>query len=390
MRALSFFTIAGIAAVSMWVASCSNASKTKDVTNIVWKKNDYATLFKLGTLEKDTFLEVYNNDSSVLGKYFWGISDSVSGYQKINRRNRIVCCSGPYNYMLTELGLIQRIVAVDNLNYIGHPAWLTPASEGQELSQSPIAESCKKPEVYTQSGTLSAEKLLAVKPDLVINYWTNPADQEYAETMTKKKIPFIWCQNWLENHPLGRSEWLLAFGWLTGTSQKADSIYTHIKNDYIAKCALVKSMKIQNPPAVAANVPYPNGTWFLPVKSDLLAQMVLDAGGRLIALDKDKSMAITPIEKAIALVKDADVWINVDMYSNAKSLLIDQPSVASIRAFKNQKVYHYNAVKNNNRNPFWDRGNLYCNLVLNDLITLFSKLPNPEESKKLQFYRSAF
>lgn len=394
MKTSSVLTHAAITAVVSVVisvvSSCGKAAKNDAVTNIVWKKNDYASLFKLGTAGKDSFMEVYNNDSSVLGKFFWGESDSVAGYRKINNRNRIVSLGAPYSFMLTELGMAGRIVGVDNLDYIGHPAWLEPAAPGKDISESGIADAFRKLEVYSKSGTLLPEKLTSVNPDVVIGYWTTPADQEFAEGMTKKKIPFIWCQNWLENHPVGRSEWILAFGWITGTGAKAESLYTAIKTDYLKLAEQAKAIDREEVMTVAANVPYPNGSWFMPVKSDLLYTMVADAGAELIALDKDKSMATMPMEKAIGMVKNANIWINTDMYSYAKQLALDNPSVSSVKAFKDKHVYHYNSVNNNFRNPFWDRGNMYCNEVLADLITIINEMPDAAKSQQLRYYRNAF
>lgn len=390
MKTSNLLTFAAITAVISLVLSCGKSVKNDAVTNIVWKKNDYASLFKLGTAGKDSFLEVYNNDSSVLGKFFWGESDSVAGYRKISNRNRIVSLAAPYTFMLTELGVAGRIVGVDNLDYIGHPAWLQPAAEGKDISESGIADAYKKLEVYSKSGRLLPEKLKSVKPDVVIGYWTTPDDQEFAEGMTKKQIPFIWCQNWLENHPLGRSEWILAFGWITGNVSKAESLFTTIKTDYLKLAEQTKAADREEVITVAANVPYPNGSWFMPVKSDLLYTMVADAGAELIALDKDKSMATMSMEKAIGMVKNASIWINTDMYNNAKQLELDNPSVGSIKAFKDKHVYHYNSVKNNFRNPYWDRGNMYCNEVLADLITIINEMPDAGKSQQLHYYRNAF
>ena len=101
-------------------------------------------------------------------------------------------------------------------------------------------------------------------------------------------------------------------------------------------------------------------------------------------------MATMSMEKAIGMVKNASIWINTDMYNNAKQLELDNPSVGSIKAFKDKHVYHYNSVKNNFRNPYWDRGNMYCNEVLADLITIINEMPDAGKSQQLHYYRNAF
>lgn len=407
MKRTVFFAL-GMWFTGLWLlSSCGNSGKNQSPTHIVWKKNSYATLFKVGTAEQDSFLEVYNDDGSMLGKFFWGNSDSVSGYRKITRRQRLVSMAAPYTYMLSELGLANRIVGVDNLKFIGHPTWLDLPKQWEDLSdlsELPLKPAYRLPEVFGESGELLPEKLMSVNPDLVFGFWVNPADQEFAEGMTKKRIPFVWCKNWLEAHPLGRSEWLIAFGWITGTAGKADSLYSQIRTRYQETAKQVQQIPKERRLSVAANIPYPNGMWFIPVESDQLRQLVADAGGDLVVLKKAKVFAPTPLEKAIPMMQNTDVWINIDLYDKGENLAIDYPQVKSIKAYKNRQVYHYNTTKNTFRNPYWDRGNLYCNELLSDLTAIFNRVrvetggnAQPDQSTHaaqgaavLKYYRKAF
>ena len=407
MKSRVFLAIGCCILGSFFLNSCGNSAKNEAATNIVWKKNKYATMFKVGRSSTDSFLEVYNDDGTVLGKFFWGSSDTISGYRKIKSRERLVSLAAPYTFMLSELGLASRIVAVDNLKFIGHPDWLELPTDWEDLpdlSEIPIKSSFRVPEVFGQSGELLPEKLLVVKPDLVFGFWVNPADQEFAEGMTKKQIPFVWCKNWLEAHPLGRSEWLIAFGWIAGKAEQSDSIFNRINTEYLSIAEQTKQLPKDKRLSVAANVPYPNGTWFVPVESDQLNQLVSDAGGELVVLKKAKVFAPTPLEKAIPMMQNTDVWINIDMYNKGENLAIDYPQVKKIKSYKNQNVYHYNTTKNNFRNPYWDRGNLYCNELLSDLSSIFNSVRSgssegtslasggkvTQAKLELKYYRRAF
>ncbi len=350
--------------VSSLLFSCQSPAKKISTPKILWKTNSYATLFQLGTAANDSFIILKHPDGTVLSKVFWGESDSVAGFRKIPQRNRIVSLAAPFSYMIAELGGANKIVGIENKHFISHPYFLNANQEFN--SQLPIAE------VSGSDGNIIPEKLVQTNPDLVWGFWVNKGDQEFAEGMTKNKIPFLWCMNWLEAHPLGRSEWIKAFGWVLGTPEKSEKLFQSIQDQYNQ---IKSKSSTENPCSVAANIPYPNGMWMIPVDKDLFNILVADAGGKLIAQPISKAASQTPIEKAVSIFQNAPIWINTDMYFSYEKLLIDQPKVASIVAFKNKQLYHYNLLNNqqiNMRNPFWDRANLYAYEILEDLQTLFN------------------
>jgi hypothetical protein len=114
LRASLVFTTILIA-ISM-LNGCQNAPKKSGPNDIVWIKNTHAQLFRIGLTKTDSFLEVYDAPKSMLsiGKFYWGSSSKIEGYQKIENRDKIVSLSAIHTGMLAELGLAKSIVGVES------------------------------------------------------------------------------------------------------------------------------------------------------------------------------------------------------------------------------------------------------------------------------------
>ena len=115
------FTAFFIGAICFY--GCGEKSKDRPADNIVWIKNQYATLFRVGYTTTDSFLELLSDPQTQksVGRFFWGRSESVRGYQKIIDRHRIVSLSAIHTGMLTELNAHVDLVGVESKKYIAHP-----------------------------------------------------------------------------------------------------------------------------------------------------------------------------------------------------------------------------------------------------------------------------
>ena len=403
---LVFTTI--LIAISM-LNGCQNAPEKSGPDDIVWIKNSHAQLFRIGLTKTDSFLEVYDAPNSMLsiGKFCWGSSSKIEGYQKIENRSKIVSLSAIHTGMLAELGLGKSIVGVESKQYIAHPAIYTSSllDSVQELAP---------------DGPIIPEKLATLKPQMFIGYVFNIQEKNTIERLGKNHFPVIWANNHLEPHPLGRAEWIVAMGWLLGKSKESTELFHGIAKEYlsIAKQALGTSSvgandtepgtvsdsdrasaKASDPdqvensntgsnnskvrPTVMMNIPY-NGQWFVPQGQSYMSQFILDAGGMPITLEPEGSGSnMVGLEKALQAMKLADIWINTDNCNTRKCLVEMDPRVMNIKALQSDRVFNFNKKLNpNGSNSYWDLGCIFPNLVLRDLHKIIQN-----DTQSLYFYQ---
>jgi len=381
LRASLVFTTILIA-ISMLIG-CQNAPKKSGPNDIVWIKNTHAQLFRIGLTKTDSFLEVYDAPKSMLsvGKFYWGSSSKIEGYQKIENRDKIVSLSAIHTGMLAELGLAKSIVGVESKQYIAHPA----------IYSSTLLDSVQE---LAPDGPVVPEKLANLKPQILIGYVFNIQEKNTIERIAKNHFPVIWANNHLEPHPLGRAEWIVAMGWLLGKSKESANVFKGISKEYLAiakqaaeadqeKKSTTGSNRSKVQPTVMMNIPY-NGQWFVPQGQSYMSQFILDAGGMPITLQPEGSGSnMVGLEKALQAMKLADIWINTDNCNTRKCLTEMEPRVMNVKALQGNRVFNFNKKLNSNgSNSYWDLGCVFPNLVLRDLYKIIQN-----DTQSMYFYQ---
>jgi iron complex transport system substrate-binding protein len=362
---------------------CQNAPKKSGPNDIVWIKNTHAQLFRIGLTKTDSFLEVYDAPKSMLsiGKFYWGSSSKIEGYQKIENRDKIVSLSAIHTGMLAELGLAKSIIGVESKQYIAHPA----------IYSSTLLDSVQE---LAPDGPVIPEKLANLKPQILIGYVFNIQEKNTIERIAKNHFPVIWANNHLEPHPLGRAEWIVAMGWLWGKSKESDNVFQGIAKEYLAiakqaseadqeKKSTTESNRSKVRPTVMMNIPY-NGQWFVPQGQSYMSQFILDAGGMPITLQPEGSGSnMVGLEKALQAMKLSDIWINTDNCNTRKCLTEMEPRVMNIKAMQGNRVFNFNKKLNSNgSNSYWDLGCIFPNLVLRDLYNIIQN-----DTQSMYFYQ---
>jgi len=362
---------------------CQNAPKKSGPNDIVWIKNTHAQLFRIGLTKTDSFLEVYDAPKSMLsiGKFYWGSSSKIEGYQKIENRDKIVSLSAIHTGMLAELGLAKSIVGVESKQYIAHPA----------IYSSTLLDSVQE---LAPDGPVIPEKLANLKPQILIGYVFNIQEKNTIERIAKNHFPVIWANNHLEPHPLGRAEWIVAMGWLLGKSKESANVFKGISKEYLAiakqaaeadqeKKSTTGSNRSKVQPTVMMNILY-NGQWFVPQGQSYMSQFILDAGGMPITLQPEGSGSnMVGLEKALQAMKLADIWINTDNCNTRKCLTEMEPRVMNVKALQGNRVFNFNKKLNSNgSNSYWDLGCVFPNLVLRDLYKIIQN-----DTQSMYFYQ---
>jgi iron complex transport system substrate-binding protein len=321
---------------------------------------------------------------------------------------RVVALSSAQVGFLLRLGLMDRIVAVGEGKYVADSALYARVQRGE------VAE--------VGNGTsISLEKILAVRPDLVMDFATGGSQDDY-ERINSLGIPLMLTSEWQEEHPLAKIEWIKLFGKLFGVEARADSIFEQSKKAYLqvanggvagvsparggseqqrvseGETSPANSSEFRIPnselscPRVIAGMNY-GGVWYAPGGNSFTAHLIKDAGGcYLWASDTSRELTFT-LEEIMLVADSADVWVNPGAFSNAEDILAAEPRVKHIRAFREKRVCQNDGRKGpGGGNDFYESAVAYPAELLQSLRNCIQNATNGADSARKEFdwYRNIF
>lgn len=251
---------------------------------------------------------------------------------------------------------------LDAINYAGHIV----AASGTRFIVSDNVKADKVAEIGYDS-SLDYEALIAAKPDVVILYGVNsPSPLE--GKLKELGIPYLYFGEQAENHPLGKAEWLIAAGYLTGNQEAAKAFYQDVSKRYNT----LKDTPVANRRTkVMMNMPY-QGTWFMPSNQSYIVHLIKDAGGECVYnRNTGSASSAVDIEEAYTLASEADIWINPGAATSVRDVATLCPRFTTLPLFQN--IYNNNKrVSKGGGNDYYESGIVRPDLVLKDLRNLFN------------------
>jgi len=269
---------------------------------------------------------------------------------------------------LEALGVLDKLVGFPNANYISSVAARKLATEGK------IKE-------LGENENINLEVLLDLEPDAVVSFGVNGSNKTL-NNIQKSGIPVLYNSEWLEQHALGRAEWIKFFGFLFKKEDKANVIFNQIKEDYFAAKKLAKT--VSKRPTVLSGMPFKD-TWHIPYGNSWAAQFIADANAEYLWADKKgKGSIALNFESVLERAKNADYWIAIGSYDNKEQLLEGNSHYQQFDMFKKNNIYMSNKKGATGGLLFYEVAPTRPDLILKDLIKIFHPelLPN----YKLHFY----
>lgn len=284
---------------------------------------------------------------------------------------RIVTLSATHVGMVIMADARDAVVGVDSRDFV----------YDQELGNR--IESGKIIEVG-QNGQMDLEKVLEVKPDLVLISGFPDGVSRDLIRLGELGIPLLPVAEWQETHPLARADWALvvaaALGKTAQVQEQLDSIH-HRYHQLVSHLS-----KEAERPLILTGSPF-QGTWYVPAGKSFLATLIHDAGGRTAweAEPGTGSLTLDP-EVVYPIGLQAAIWVNPGVYQNQTELLGAFPRYESFPTITQQQVYnYYKQALPNGANAYWEEGPTRPDLVLRDLMTIFH--PDLMENSSLTYYR---
>lgn len=303
--------------------------------------------------EYASYFEVQDSIVKVISPY----DSSVDTLWVSEPMDRIICMSSSSVAALEAIGAVDAVSAVSGLRYI---------------TDESIHERCVPDIGYENS--LDYETVLSLNPDILVAYTVSGTEPPYLSKLRSLGIRVLVIHDHLEQHPLARAEYVRLFGALTGRLAAADSVFSAVRDRYES---LASSVDHSEPVKVLMNIPY-GDAWYIPGADSYMARLIRDAGGEVLGAEPGTSRSrVINMEQAYALSSDADMWLNP---GHCRSIVELTESHHFFNRFgpvvKGQPVFN-NTLRTTDGggNDFWETGAVRPDLILEDLLSIFSESP---------------
>lgn len=354
---------------------CGGLSGSEEVIN---PGNEYAKYFSITTDESGSTYLIINES--------WSGKGDISRYKLVPRDERgggeygryeipvplksVVCMSTSHISYISAIGEDSTVVAVSGAQYITNPKINSGISAGQIKD-------------IGFETSINYEMLLQLSPDVVFTYGISGENNIYIDKIRELGIQVIVVGDYMEEHPLGKLEYLKFFGTLFSKEAQSDSLYSAIKSRYIRKRELVAD--VIDRPKVLLNAPWKD-IWYIPGVNSYMSHLIQDAGGQiLLSKEGDNPSNPNSLEGVYIEAENADFWLNPNFYTSLSQLETGNPLFKRLPVFTKGKVYN-NTKRNTSRggSDFWETGVIEPDLILNDLINILH--PTRGDSNELKYY----
>jgi iron complex transport system substrate-binding protein len=280
---------------------------------------------------------------------------------------RIVCTSTTHIPLLDYLNVSDRLVGFPTTDYI--------SSEKTRK----LVDAGKVEELGTDKG-MNLEKLAVLKPEAVMSY-TMTAELGQLKKVQELGIPVILNAEYLEEHPLGRAEWIKYMALFFEKEKEANLAFTLIENNYLETKKLVS--KATRKPTVLSGVIY-GEAWFMPGGQNYAARLINDAGATYLwGSDSTKGFLQLNFESVYEKAHAADLWIGVASFETLEEIKNADERYTKFNPYQIKQVYTYNARKGEKGgSEFLELGYLRPDIILKDLV----KIAHPELLPDYELY----
>ncbi|MEQ8362643.1 MAG: ABC transporter substrate-binding protein [Cyclobacteriaceae bacterium] len=352
--------------ISFLVFACSNKNESKEDLSSI-ESTEFAkgfTIKKIGASTEVTLLEPYPNSSTVITYLLVPKDEEIPPHGtdvSVIRTpiESIVCTSTSHIALLDHLNALDKLVGFPSTDLI------SSSKARQRIDSGYVTD-------LGIDNAMNIESLVGLQPDLVMGY-SIAGDMSKLDKIKSFGIPVVINAEFLENHPLGRAEWIKYMALFLGKEDKADSIFAAIKNEYLSNLRVVEN--INTKPTVISGILY-GDAWFLPGGQNYGAKIFSDAGYRYL-WDDDTSNGFLKLsfETVLSIGKEADYWIGVGNFKSKEEMKSSEGRYTLFKSFERSSVYTYDArVGAMGGSEYLELGYSRPDIILKDLI----KIAHPE------------
>lgn len=286
---------------------------------------------------------------------------------------RVIALSSIYANMISEVGGLKNIIAIENVDYYNNSG-ITKAVEAGK-----IAQVQRNPEV-------DKELVLKLKPDIIFAFGMGGSSGDFDKKIVESGIPVVISLDHLERSPLARAEWIKFFAAFVNKSDEANIIFSEVEKDYLTLRELAKNYK--DKPNVLTELKF-GDVWYVPGGKSYMAQLINDANANYFWREDTATGSLQlSFEAVYKKAQTADYWLNVSLCTTKEQVVSQDKRYADFEAYKKNGIYNNNLYCNKlNYSTYWETGMIYPNRILSDMIQMFHKQAKDSLGRNFYYYK---
>lgn len=222
------------------------------------------------------------------------------------------------------------------------------------------------------------ELMIDLKPDWVM-ISTLGEDLKNLDLLKSAGIAAVINGEYVEQHPLGRAEWIIFTGVLLGKYEEAKAKFETIEANYLEALQLVSNVSVAQKPTVMAGMMYKD-IWYVPGNDSWGAQLLNAAGGVYIFKEQEGIGSVQlNYEYVLEKAQNADFWLGVSDFVTLEDMKITDRRYADFDAFQKGNIYSYTSKKGERGGiEYFELGYMRPDLILKDIIKILHPKLLPE------------
>ncbi len=358
-----------IAALALLMGgSCGNSSNHTGRNSVEGSVSDsihhvsskYAKGFHLNYLDNGTvLLDINDPENQQAETFHFALVEKESnssipeGYTKIETPiDRAICMTSLQLSNFIKLGQTEKVTGITSTRHL-HNATMNKQLKDGVTHKIGI------------EGNFDNEVIMALDPDIIL---ISPFKRGGYDAIRNVNIPMMPHLGYKELTPLGQAEWIKVIGLLTGSPEKADSIFNGIEERYNSLKAMTDTVKV-HPTVFSGEMR--GGNWYAVGGNSFLAQLFRDAGADYFLKDNKDSGGVTlNYETVYTNAANADYWrivnSNEGEFTYATLDALDH-RYTDFKAWKDKGVIYCNMREV----PFYESMPVEPEVVLADFIHVF-------------------
>lgn len=313
------------------------------------------------------------NDGKFLARYALVARDSVVPSDldsdiKVIRTpvERAAVFSSVHTEAINELGALETVAAIADSPYFAKDDTITKL-----LAADKIAD-------LGSQASPSIELMAAKGIDVVLR----SPQQGMPGLKLPENIVSVECADYMETSPIGRAEWLLLLGELTGKREAATGIFEDVIDNYSSLVLKVSGASTPRP-KLLAETEY-SGVWYVAQGGSYMARMYADAGADWPWADSKGSGSLSlSLEEVAKEALDADIWLvrSYGYETTSSTLKALNPRYSNFEALKKGNIYSCNTEERN----IFNICAFHPDVVLAEYIAIFH--PEVLPDYKLKYFK---
>jgi len=257
---------------------------------------------------------------------------------------------------LQQLGVLEKWVGHAGKSFITLPTLVAKAQTVAEVG----------------SQELDTEKILGLKPDLVMGYAMG-APTDIHHKLRPLPISVVLNGEFAESSPLARTEWIKFMALFFNKEAQANLVFNGLKQRYRA----LQEMHELGPKPVVFTGSYFNGNWYVAGSNSFMSHLIRDAGATYAIQDTAATLTLD-FEGVLGRTKNATHWIGTVPFKDEAAIRQTDGRFVMLPSARKGAYFAYDG-------RFFEAAVLEPDVILRDLRAIF--YPDQTKGYRIQYFK---